>query len=388
VLLFVDPNCDSDVPPGMNQFQAMQVPKASDLEKLMNSWGVEMVPGKVAADLESGVDVPSERGNRQDRVKYIAIMALDKAHRSASDPVTGQLEQLVLGTAGILKKKDGATTDIEPLIWTGKQGAPLDTNKISVFPDPAKLLAEFEPGDKELWLAVRATGKAKSAFPDGPPPEVKPAPGAETPKAPLPAGYLAESKEPINVIVVGDADFLSDRFWIQEARFGNAVLGYTEFSDNGAFTVNAVDNLTGSTDLLSLRARGKAARPFTRIKELEDKAQQQYQKEQERLEASLRETEQQINDLQKQRPDAKDSRIVLTSEQQKKIADFREKMIETRKKLRDVQFNLNKDVRDLKNRIMFYDIGLMPLIVGVFAVGLGLYRGVRRKADRQSASKG
>ena len=64
--------------------------------------------------------------------------------------------------------------------------APIDANKVSVFPDWKKLEADFQPGTKELWLAVRATGKTKSAFPDGPAPEVKPAPGVETPKTPPP----------------------------------------------------------------------------------------------------------------------------------------------------------------------------------------------------------
>jgi ABC-type uncharacterized transport system involved in gliding motility auxiliary subunit len=388
VLLFVDPNCYVDVPPGMNQFQAMQVPKASDLERLMNAWGVEMEAGKVAADSELGIIQPEQRGNRQENQKRITWLSLDKSRRSATDPVTSQLELAFVVDAGVLKKKEGATTDVQPLLMTGKKAAPIDASKVSVFPDWKKLEAEFQEGSKELWLAVRASGNAKSAFPDGPPSEAPIAPGEKAEKTPPPPSHLAESKEPINVIVVADADFLNDMCWIQPLTMQGVTLGYNEISDNGVFAVNAVENLTGSTDLLSLRARGKAARPFTKIKALEDEAQKQYSKEQDHLEKTMRDLDQQISDLLKQRPDGKDSRIVLTPDLQKKIFEAREKKLETRKKLREVQFNLDKDVRALKNRIMFYDIGLMPIVVGLFAIGLGAYRGFRRKMDRQSASKG
>ncbi len=386
VVLFVDPNCEVDVPPGMNQFQAMQVPKNSELPKLLAAWGVEMESAKIATDRSSAVSVNVGQGNRPEVVPYVAFLNLDKTHRSATDPVTGQLERLFLGTAGVLKKKDGATTDVQPLITTSNKAMVLDAAKVSVFPEPKKLLAEYVPGDKELWLAVRATGKAKSAF-TGPPAE---APSTETdkdkPKAP--AAYIAESAEPINVVVVADCDMLTDRFWINESRLGNLLLGYDEFTDNGTFVVGAIDHLSGSSDLLSLRARGKFSRPFTKIDELKQDAQQKYHAKELELQKKLADTERQINELQQKRPDAKDTRVVLTPEQQKKIEEFRAQMVQTRRDLRDVKFNLDKDTRSLQARLMALNIGLMPAVIAIFALGLAAYRTSRRAADRQTASKG
>ncbi|HMN41787.1 MAG TPA: Gldg family protein [Phycisphaerales bacterium] len=385
VVVFVDPNCEADVPPGMNQFQAMQVPKSSELPRLLGAWGVEMEPAKIAADTASAVPVNVGQGNRPEVVRYVAFLNLDKSRRSATDPVTGQLERLFLGTAGILKKKDGGTTDVQPLMTTSKEAMVLDASKVSVFPEPKKLLAEYVPGGKELWLAVRATGKAKSAF-TGPPTETPTPEGDKSKKAP--GAFLAESAEPINVIVVADCDMLTDRFWINESRLGNLLLGYDEFTDNGSFVINAVDNLSGSSDLLSLRARGKFSRPFTRIEELRLDAQQKYQAKEQELQKKLADTERQINEMQQKRPDAKDTRVVLTPEQQKEIEKFRAQMVETRKELRNVKFNLDKDTRSLQNRLMALNIGLMPAVIAIFALGLAAYRTSRRAADRQTASKG
>ena len=271
---------------------------------------------------------------------------------------------------------------------TTAKGSMIESSLISFVPDPKKLLAEYKPGDKPLWLAVRISGKAKSAFPDGPPkmdPSVEGDKNAP-PATPLP--HVAESAESIGVIVVADCDMLSDQFWIQAQHIGNMVIGYNEVSDNGAFTAGAVDNLSGSTELMGLRARGKFARPFTKIHELEVEAQQRYHAKEEELKKKLTETEQKINAMQKERPNAKDAKLVLTPEQHQAIDGFKAQMAQTRKELREVKFNLDKDTRSLQTWLMALNIGLMPAIIAVFAVGLAGYRASRRAADRQAASKG
>lgn len=390
VVVFVDPICDSDVPPGMNPMQAMQLPKASDLPKLMGAWGVELEPGKIATDISSAIKVSIGQQGRPESVPYVAWMQLakDKNVISADDPVTGQLERMILITPGILRKKDGVGTDVQPLLMTSSTAAAADVSAVSFMPDPKKMLAEYKPGDKPLWLAVRVTGKAKTAFPDGAPKSDPAAEGDKIAPSATPLPHVAESTEPIGVIVVADCDMLSDRFWIQESRLGNILLGYNEVSDNGAMAIGAVENLSGSTDLMTLRARGKMSRPFTKIEELETAASQKYQAKENELQERLRTAEQKINEIQKQKTDGSSTRMVMTPEQQKAIDEFKVEMVKTRKELRDVKFNLDKDTRSLQSRLMAINIGLMPAIIAVFALGLAAYRASRRTADRQAASKG
>ncbi len=390
VVVFVDPICDSDVPPGMNPMQAMQLPKASDLPKLFAAWGVELEPGKIATDTSTAIKVSIGQQGRPEAVPYIAWFQLskDKKAINAADPVTGQLERMILATPGVLKKKDGVGTDVQPLLTTTPTAAVAEVSAVSFMPDPKKMLADFKEGNTPLWLAVRITGKAKSAFPDGPPKSDPSTEGDKNSPPATPLPHVAESAESIGVIVVADCDMLADRYWVQETRIGNVLLGYNEVSDNGALAIGAVENLSGSTELMTLRARGKMSRPFTKMEELETAAAKKYQAKENELQDRLRTAEQKINELQKQKSGGNSTRMVMTPEQQKAIDEFKVEMVKTRKELRDVKFSLDKDTQSLQTRLMAINIGLMPAIIAIFALGLAGYRASRRTADRQQASKG
>lgn len=390
LLLFVDPLCDQDVPPGMNPMQAMNLPKSSELNTLLNAWGVEMDPGKLAADRDNALRVGVGSQNRPEAVDYIAWLQLGKGDINESDPVTGALSNsMILATAGVLRAKQGATTTFQPLVHTSKNSMELDASKVSFIPDPKSLLAEFKSDDTELTVAARITGKVKSAFPDGPP---APAPNS-APDKPVDqlavdaakAAHIVESKEPINVVVVADCDMLSDRFWVQEQRlFGQVSLGYTKISDNGDFVTGALDNLGGSSDLMSLRARGSFARPFVTVEAIQRNAEQKYQQKEQELQKKLRETEQKIAELQQKQPDGQSS-LLLSPEQEAEVAKFRAQMVDTRKELRSVQHDLRKDIERMGTRLKLANMAIMPGVVAVVALGLSAYRVSRRKSDRMKA---
>lgn len=388
LLVFVDPLCDQDVPPGMNPMQAMSMPKSSELNTLLNAWGVEMDAGKIATDRDHALRVGVGSQGRPEAVDYIAWMQLGKDNLDASDPVTGGLNNsMILATAGVLRAGKGATTTFQPLLHTGKNSMEIDASKVSFIPDPKALLADFKPDGVELTVAARITGKAKSAFPDGPP---APTPAAGKPIDQLAAdaakaAHLAESKQPINVVVVADCDMLADRFWVQEQRlFGQVSLGYTKISDNGDFVTGALDNLGGSSDLMSLRARGSFARPFVTVEAIQRDAEQQYQQKAQDLQKKLHEAEQKIAELQQKQPGG-ESNLLLSPEQEAEVAKFRSQMVETRKELRSVQHDLRKDIERMGTRLKLANMAVMPGLVAVAALGLSAYRVGRRKKDRMKA---
>lgn len=387
-VVFVDPLCEADVPPGVNPMQAMQIPKDSGLPKLFDAWGIEMAEGQFAADRESAVKVQVGSAGKPDVSDYIAYIQLNEECIDKDDPITGQATNVFFATAGVLKKKGDVGTTITPLVQTSKESQALPTSSVSFMPDPKKLLAEFKSGDAPLTIAARVTGKVKTAFPDGRPgpPPPRGNPGEPPPPAPVATpdpNFVSESKEPINVVVVADCDMLTDRFWVNEERIGNIVLGYRKYADNGDLAINAVDNLSGSSDLISVRARGKFARPFDRVVQMEKDAQKKFAEEEQKLEAKLQETQQKINQLQRERTDAKGSAaFFLTPEQEAQVAKFRAEELETKKQLRQVKHSLRKDIDNLGTRLKFVNVGLMPIVVGVAAVGLGLWRASRRRADR------
>jgi len=381
LLLFVDPHCEKDLPPGMNPMQAMQVPKASDLPTLLNAWGVEMVPGKIAGDRDNAIAINAGAQNRPEPVPYIGYLRLDKKEVNATDPITGNLANIIIATAGVLKAKDGAATTFEPLIHTSKNSMMFDASSISFVPDFKGLLAKFESGGQELVLAGRITGRVKSAFPEGAPTK----PGDEAGAAAATAAHLAESNDSINVVVVADCDMIADDFWIREQKlFGQVSLGYSKVSDNGDFAIGSLDNLGGSSDLMSLRARGGFARPFERVQQIQRDAEDKFLKKEQELQTRLRETEQKINELQQKRPDGQ-ATALLTPEQQKQVDDFTKERIQTRKDLRDVQHQLRKDIEGLGTRLKAINIAAMPIVVGLVALGLSAYRLGRRKTDRMKS---
>ena len=380
LVVFVDPHCELDAPPGMNPMQAMGIPRNSDLPKLFERWGVELVPGQIAADRELALRVNAGSQGRPEVVDYVLWLGLDNDHLAADDAITGQLRSLNIATAGVLRKRADATTTFEPLAFTGESGAMVPQDKVSFMPDPKTLLAEYKAGGERLVLAARITGAVRSAF-DGPP-------TAEQDGDNMPADasqHLAESTEPANIVVVADCDMLHDQLWVQEQKLGPISLGITKVADNGDLAIGAIDNLVGSGDLISVRSRGSYQRPFDRVNRLRRDAEQRYLATEQQLQNKLRETQAKIDELQQSRPDADNPAglIILTPEQQAEIEKFRQEQVETRRQLREVQHQLNKDIEGLGRTIKLINIWLMPATVGLAAFGLGVWRARRRALDRR-----
>lgn len=378
-IVFVDPVAEADMPPGaeQNPLAAMQADRSSNLDALLEAWGARMEPGQVAADLTLALPGQARDGQVVSYVQYLGIPA---ETMSDEDPVTGPLAQLQVGLAGALVPVEGAGTTFTPLVQTTDQSMLLESQRVSFFPDPRELLASFVPRGEPLTLAARLTGTARSAFAPAP------SDGAEAgPPSPAEAPADAPTGE-INVIVVSDVDMLSDPMWVREVRIGGMVLGYQQLSDNGAFLVNAVDNLTGSGELISIRARGSFTRPFTLVNEIRTEAERKYLARQQQLEERRREAQQRISELQRARPDQGD--MILTPEQQAEIDRFREELVETSRELRDVNYNLRKDVEALGLRLKIINIAAAPLAVFLAAIGLAGFRAARRRRHRtQTASR-
>ena len=169
----------------------------------------------------------------------------------------------------------------------------MTSDRFQFLPDPGELLNGFAATGTKYVLAARLEGAIKSAFPDGPPA----APDREAPvDAELGAQHIA-STDSANVILVGDVDMLSDRLWVQVQSFLGQRL-VTAFANNGDFVINALDNLSGSADLIGLRSRATYTRPFTTVEELRREADARFRATEQQLQAELAETERKLGDLQ------------------------------------------------------------------------------------------
>ena len=159
-------------------------------------------------------------------------------------------------------------------------------------------------------------------------------------------------------------------------------------ANNGDFVVNAVDHLGGSDDLISLRSRGQSARPFDVMLAIQREAELTFRAKERELTEKLKATEAKLKELQTKEQGEGAARALVTAGQQQAIDQFRAEMLETRRQLRDVQFELRRDIQSLEDRIRAINIGAIPLAIGLFAIGLGWWRINRRRAGVARAAVG
>lgn len=365
-LIFTDPHADVQPAPksegNNNPIQSLTAPKQSNMTRLFRSWGLDMAGEQVAADRKLAMPIQVAQN---EVVSYILFLGIQAEQMNTEEFVTANLDQIMMWTPGFLQPTENATTEFTPLFTTTTDSEKVEAEKVRFFPDAKELIAEFEPLEEELVLAARVSGDVKSAF------------GETVPEGANKEGHRTESEGPINVVVVADADMLSDRYWVRVQRFLNQQIVQPQ-ANNGDFVVNVLEYLGGSRDLISVRSRGKFSRPFVKVQELEQEAKEEYFKREQELQTSLREIERRINELQTKDQQG-NALLVLSEEQKAELAKAREKRVETRKDLRKVQNSLNGDIEALGRRVKAINIGLVPLLVGIFAVLLGIVKVQQRK---------
>lgn len=389
-IVYVDPHSEIQQAMAGGNPMMQQQPTSSDLAPLFETWGVTYDPDMVAGDRRAARRVSTGGSGSMQAVDYVAWLALEPQNFNQDDLVTSELGKINMATSGFFKPAEGASTELSPLISTADlSSAAIEADTVRMFPQPEEILADFKPGDGALVLAARLRGTALSAFPDGPPPNPETEgeqaeggsenAGGETEETePLPP-HIAESEQPLNVILVGDTDMLSDRQWAQtQSFFGQQIT--MPVADNGSFAINAVDNLTGSDALISLRSRGTVQRPFALIEEMRNQSEQQYRATERSLMEKLRETEKKLAELQTGEGGTGTSgNAILTAEQKEAIETFRAEVLDIREQLRDVQHALRSDINQLESRIRFANIWAMPIVVVLIAIVLGLVRLQRRR---------
>ncbi len=184
-------------------------------------------------------------------------------------------------------------------------------------------------------------------------------------------------------MIVADTDMLEDRFWAQvQDFFGQRVA--VPFANNGDFVINAVDNLSGSDDLIGLRTRGQSARPFTVVQNIQRGAEQRFRAKERELTEKLRDTEKKLSDMQSQSQEQGGGKVIMSKAQSDAIEAFRADMLGTRRELRDVQHDLRKDIESLETRLKFINIGLIPILVAGAAGIVGVMRMRRRRPGSTS----
>jgi ABC-type uncharacterized transport system involved in gliding motility auxiliary subunit len=363
-MVFVDPH--SEVSAGAPDPQNPVPLHNSNLPELFAAWGVKLAPGMVVADRLAARRVRTGPPDRPEPVDYVAWLALDRRGFNPDEAATSQLGLINLATAGALSRSEDATTEFVPLLTSSPVSMLIERLYVQFVPNPQQLLADFAPTGEQYVMAARISGPARSAFADGRPGDVVDT-GAE---------HIAESDGTINLIVVTDSDLMADRTWVQVQQFLGRTFALPD-ADNGAFVINALDVLSGSSELIGLRSRGVSFRPFEVVEELQREAEDQFRETEQALQARIGETEKKLAELQT--GGSTGGTLVLTPEQSQAIAEFRQELVATRKELRDVQLALRRDIEGLGKVLKFLNVALAPIAIGVVTVVVVLVRRGRRR---------
>jgi ABC-type uncharacterized transport system involved in gliding motility auxiliary subunit len=361
ILAFVDPDAEADQSAG-NPMEAMGADRASHMSKLLTAWGVDFDPDEVVADRGHALTVAMREG--QPPVEHLGILGLGKHSLSQSDVITAGLSNVNVETAGYLTPIKGAKIKFEPLMQSSADAEPMPAKRFQMLADPATLLNGFKPTGERYTIGARVTGMVKTAFPDGPPKGVT-----------LPAGRrdLKSSIKPLNLVIFADSDLLSDYLWVHETDlFGQPMA--QAWASNGDLVLNALDNLTGSSDLISVRGRAGFTRPFLRVQALQREANARFHVQEEQLQQELQQTEQQLTLLQSKRNDK--TALILTPAQQQEIEHFEAEKLQIRKRLRAVQAGLVSDIDRLGTELKVINIIVMPAL---FALAALLIAALRRR---------
>lgn len=91
----------------------------------------------------------------------------------------------------------------------------------------------------------------------------------------------------------------------------------------------------------------------------------------------LAETEQALAELNQ----AEDGQLVgqITPEIQAEIDQFNSELVDTRRRLRDVQYQLTEDIEQLGSRLKAINTALVPILLTILLLLAGYLRGQRRK---------
>ena len=390
-LVFVDPAVESAAQGAPGDGQA--VPRA-EMPDLLAAWGVEMEPARFVADRRLGLPVETDDGGgaRARIVPHPAWLGLGDAAINRDDVVTAELAVVNVGSIGSLKAREGTGLTFAPLLVSSEQAALMEVEKLGARPDPEGILRALKPTGQRYVLAARITGRVKTAFPNGAPPDpapetkegekkddgAVPSPEKKPEDAKPLRPHRAESAAPANLIVVADSDLLEDRFWSRVRDFVGQQVA-VPFASNGDFVVNAVDNLAGSDDLIRLRSRGISYRPFTVVDDLRRDAADRFLARRDELQKALEDIEKRLNELQDRKKQSAAAAATLSAEEESAIEKFRDEMVRIRRQLREVQHGLERDIENLAAWLKVINIGLVPIGVLAVAALIALARKHRRR---------
>jgi len=383
LLVFVDPHCFADVPATdpRNPYAAMSHKSNSDLNQLLKGWGVEMAPNLFAVDRTLAVMAGGGMGRRATTI--LTYLGLTAECVNQDEVIVTTLHDLYYLFGGVLKPVAGAGATLQPLLHTTAAGgtwAPATPFEL-MRPNPEAIRRAVKDNSESLMLACRISGKLETNFPaieeeeeaaPNKPDSKDDKENKDAEKKTKKLAAIKEARADAMVLVFADVDMISD-----QVAFRRSLFGFEPQGDNVSLIYNALEYLSGSDELITVRSRGRFKRPFTVIEKIEEDAEKEKAKEEEALNAELEKSQAALQELLSGATgrDAESLKQNFVTKQNEIEAQIRK----TRTKLRRLNAEKRKDIAALEASLETRNTLLAPALVLLIAIVLALLRHLKNK---------
>jgi len=382
-IVCVDPYCFADRQEQMEMQSGAPASPGSGLNRLLRTWGLEMPVNTFSGDRSLALKAPLTPNQRPEKIIGFLNLTPPKCFNTGT-VITAELNQVRFLFAGVLKevadpneKKSGTKIERTPLITTTDRGNSWRVNNPYelMMPNPSRLMDKFIDGTEPVAMGYLVTGKFSSSFPEGIEIEVeeKTEDPNETKKVKKRITGLAEAEEQdCAVVVFADVDFISDMLAYSNFFFGKVVSG-----DNSALLLNAIDDLGGSSDLISIRSRGNFKRPFVVVDEIERQAEAETAEEEAKINAEIAGFQNELRTILASAKEGEEEVIGSSILQKKK--DLELKIHQARRQLRRVKMKRRERIEHLGNMLRNFNMLMAPAVILAVAIVLGIRRSVRKR---------
>jgi ABC-type uncharacterized transport system involved in gliding motility auxiliary subunit len=356
---------------GRNPMMGQMPAGGSSLEKLLKTWGLQFDTGKVVADRNFTMNLGEEGDTAQQRPVWLA---LTPEGINSNDIATAELDNIWYFSGGAFTGTP-AQGLAETVLLKSTTDSQLVDGMLANF-SSENILKDFKPSGTRYALAVRLTGKFKTAFPEGKPEEKK-EDAKDKPAEKAAGNGLKETQQDNTVVLIGDSDMIYDGFTLRKVNSPFGVMA-TAMNGNLNFAQNLVEQLSGDNNLIAVRSRAVSGHPFTRVKKIEAEAQARYMDKIKELQDSRDKAVARLTELQQQK--SQNQRFILSPEQQAEIDNLKKTEAKISTDLRTVQKDLRRDVVSLQHNVEAINIATVPVAVIVAGVGLAVFKRKRNSA--------
>ena len=385
-IVCVDPHCFSDRPPQqMGMQMQMQHDSSSNLNTLTKTWGLEM-PDKTFAGDRALASLANIRANqRPERIIGYLNMTPEGNCFAKDNVITSELNQVRMLFTGVLKEvadsNEAKDSDLNikrmPIITTTNRGGTftIGNQYELMILDGESLMKKFADGTEPVAMGYVVTGRLKSSFPKGIEVESEspdPNDPNETVTTTTLVTGLKEAEQDCVVAVFSDVDFISDNMAYQNSFFGKVVVG-----DNATLMLNTIDDLSGSSDLVSIRSRGNFKRPFTVVDEIERQAEAETAEEVENINMQIAGFQSKLQSILTSAKEGQEDVIGSSIVNEKQQVEL--KIHQAQRQLRQVKMARRERIEQLGNALSNFNILLIPAIVLTIAVVLAVHRSARAR---------